>query len=529
MNKINLAGLPPEIIAYITKLESQVQEQSTKIENQKVRIDNLMTMLANFQKTLYGQSSEKSRYVLGTDSNQLALFNEAEVEANRNALEPQKVTVSGHTRKAKRTKEELAAELPVVEILCELNEEEQICEECGGKLRKLGREIVREELEIIPAQVRVLRYIRQNYVCEDCEKDTGFATIVKAPTPKPVIKRSLASASTVAHVIYQKYVNGMPLNRQEKDWACQGVTLSRATLANWVIRAATDWLRPLWETMKAYLLKQAVISADETVIQVLKEEGKSPTSESRMWVYCSGNTGNPPVVLYEYQPTRSGEHARRFLEGFRGMLQTDGYAGYNKVAYVTRCGCWAHLRRKYEEAMPKKGAIEGSAAAIGFQYCNRLFDIEAELENLTADERKKQRQEQSRPVLEAYWAWVETVKPLEGSKLGEAITYSINQKEALCEFLNDGRIEISNNRAEQKIKPFVTGRKAWLFADTKKGAQSSAIAYSIVESAKANKINPYMYLVHIFQTMPGLDFKNDSTVLERLMPWSPELPDYCRL
>lgn len=235
MNKINLAGLPPEIIAYITKLESQVQEQSTKIENQKVRIDNLMTMLANFQKTLYGQSSEKSRYVLGTDSNQLALFNEAEVEANRNALEPQKVTVSGHTRKAKRTKEELAAELPVVEILCELNEEEQICEECGGKLRKLGREIVREELEIIPAQVRVLRYIRQNYVCEDCEKDTGFATIVKAPTPKPVIKRSLASASTVAHVIYQKYVNGMPLNRQEKDWACQGVTLSRATLANWVL------------------------------------------------------------------------------------------------------------------------------------------------------------------------------------------------------------------------------------------------------------------------------------------------------
>ncbi|MGI6449096.1 MAG: IS66 family transposase [Desulfitobacteriia bacterium] len=536
MSKIDLTGLSPEIIAYITKLESQVKEQSTQleiqtqtVEKQKVRIDKLMTMLANFQKTLYGQSSEKSKYVLGEDSNQLALFNEAEAEANRNAPEPTKVSVAGHTRKPKRTKEELVADLPVVDILCELDDEEQVCGKCGSELRELGIETVREELEIIPAQIRVLRYKRQSYVCKRCEKDTGYATIVKAPTPAPVIKRSLASASTVAHVMYQKYINGMPLNRQEKDWAYQGVMLSRATLANWVIRAATDWLMPLWETMKCYLLKEAVISADETVIQVLKEEGKTPTSESRMWVYCSGNTGNPPVVLFEYQPTRSGEHARRFLEGFDGMLQTDGYGGYNKVPGVTRCGCWAHLRRRYEEAMPKKGAVEGSTAAVGFEYCNRLFAIEAELEKLTPDERKIQRQEQSRPVLEAYWAWLETVNPLRGSKLGDAITYSVNQKEALCEFLNDGRIEISNNRAENALRPFVNGRKAWLFADTKKGAQSSAIVYSIVESAKANKINPYMYLVHIFQKMPSLDFKNDPGLLEDLMPWSPKLPDYCRL
>jgi transposase len=232
-----------------------------------------------------------------------------------------------------------------VEILCELDEEKLDCEECGGKMRVLGKETAREELEIIPAQVRLLRYIRYSYVCQSCEQETGEATIVKAPTPAPVIKRSLASASTVAHVMYQKYVNGMPLYRQEKDWANQGIVLPRATLANWIIRSANDWLVPLWENMKAHLLKQPVIHADESVIQVLKEEGKKPSSESRMWLYCSGNTATEPVVLYEYQPTRSGEHARRFLEGFHGFLQTDGYNGYDKVPNVTRCGCWAHYPR----------------------------------------------------------------------------------------------------------------------------------------------------------------------------------------
>lgn len=254
MEKINLEGVSPKIISYITRLETQLTEQSTQlqvqsqtVESQKVRINQLMNRLANFQKALYGQSSEKSKYVLGEDTQQLSLFNEAEAEANRNAPEPDKVAVAGHTRKAKRTKEELAADLPVVEILCDLEEEQRVCEKCGSELRLLGKETVREELEIIPAQVRLLRYIRHSYVCKNCEKETGEATIVKAPTPVPVIKKSLASASTVAHVMYQKYVNAMPLSRQEKDWANQGVVLSRATLANWVIRAATDWLLPLWK------------------------------------------------------------------------------------------------------------------------------------------------------------------------------------------------------------------------------------------------------------------------------------------
>jgi transposase len=521
MEKIDLTELSPEVTEYISRLETQLQEQ-------QVRIDRLMDMLAKSQKAMYGQSSEKSKYVIGEDNNQLSLFNEAEAESNRQAPEPDKVSIAGHVRKARRTREELAADAPVVEIICELDEEKLVCGECGGKMRVLGKEPVREELEIIPAQVRLLRYIRYSYVCESCEKETGEATIVKAPVPAPVIKRSLASSSTVAHVMYQKYVNGMPLYRQEKDWANQGIVLSRATLANWIIRSATDWLAPLWETMKSHLLNQAVVHADETVIQVLKEEGKKPSSESRMWVYCSGHTGTTPVVLFEYQPTRSGEHARRFLAGFHGYLQTDGYSGYDKVPNVTRCGCWAHLRRKYQEAMPKNGVIEGSTAAVGFEYCNQLFAIEKDLVNLTPEERKLKRQEWSKPVLEAYWLWLSTVNVLKGSRLAEAITYSENQRISLGTFLEDGRVELSNNRAENAIRPFVIGRKGWLFADTTKGAGASAVVYSIVETAKANGLNVYMYLVHILSKMPATDFKTDPSLLEDLMPWSQKLPDYCR-
>jgi len=247
---IDVRGLSPEVTEYISRLENQVQEQSKTVESQKIRIDRLMDILAKFQKTMYGQSSEKNRYVLGEDNDQISLFNEAEAESKRHAPEPDKVSITGHVRKAKRTKEELAANVPIVEILCELDEEKLDCEECGGKMRVLGKETAREELEIIPAQVRLLRYIRYSYVCQSCEQETGEATIVKAPTPAPVIKRSLASASTVAHVMYQKYVNGMPLYRQEKDWANQGIVQASNTATS-CLQLRKTWNSSLPKNVKS--------------------------------------------------------------------------------------------------------------------------------------------------------------------------------------------------------------------------------------------------------------------------------------
>lgn len=223
MEMIDKSGLTPEQIEYITKLEKREVELTQTIEAQKIRINNLMDILAKSQKAMFGSSSEKSRYVLGEDSNQISLFNEAEREANSNAEEPTVETmVKAHARKPKRTKEELAETLPVVEVICDLPEGENKCNICGGELCYLGKEHVRDEIEMIPAQVRVLRHVRYNYVCKECEKETGDANIIKSPVPSPVMKRSLTSPSSVAYTMYQKYVNHMPLNRQESDWKNQG-------------------------------------------------------------------------------------------------------------------------------------------------------------------------------------------------------------------------------------------------------------------------------------------------------------------
>jgi len=527
MKKMNLNDTKNNTISYINELEKKVTEQEKALQEQQMRIDKLQEMLAKSQKALYGQSSEKSRYVLG-EMDQLSMFNEAEKEADKKAPEPTEEQVISFVRKPKRTKEEIAKDLPVIEVVCDLNEEEKACISCGSELRVLGKEEVRTELVIIPAQMRVLKYVRLNYVCTDCEKQTGFATIMKSPVPAPVIKHSLASPSSVAHVMYQKYVNAVPLYRQEKDWANMGFALGRNTLANWIIRPTNDWLVPLYERMKKVLVQSNVIHADETVVQVLKEKDKSPSSESRMWVYCSGSYEKTPMVLYEYRPTRSGEHARRFLNGFHGFLQTDGFSGYVKVTDVIHCGCWAHLRRKFQDAMPKTDCIVGSSAAIGFEYCNKLFAIERTLASLTSNERHLERQKQSKPVCEAFYAWVETVIAVSGSKLYEAVTYAIHQKKALCAFLEDGCVELSNNRAENAIRPFVIGRKNWLFSDTVRGADASAVVYSIVESAKINNLNIYGYLLHLLTVLPSLDFKKNPELLNEYLPWSETLPSICK-
>lgn len=527
MQNIDFNGLSPEQIEYISSLEKQTDELTKAVKSQQLRIEQLMDLLKKSQKAMYGQSSEKRCYVLDEDNGQISLFNEAEVEANNKAEEPSVQTiVSSHTRKPKRTREELAESVPVVEVVFDIDEDKRTCDICNSNLRYLGKEHVRDELEIIPAQVRVLRHVRFNYVCTVCEKETGDANIVKASVPAPVMKRSLASPSTVAYVMYQKYANGMPLYRQEKDWANQGVTLSRATLSNWIIRPSHEWLEPMYHAMKKQLLTEPLIHADETVLQVLKEEGRKATTESRMWVYTSGRSPTP-TVLYEYQPTRSGQHARRFLEGFSGYLHTDGYSGYNSVPDVIHCGCWAHLQRKFEEAMPKGADVNNSKAAVGYDYCNSLFGMEKKWAELTFENRYEERLRHAKPILDEFWQWVSLLNPLQNSNLGKAVTYAMNQKESLNNFLLDGHIELSNNRAENAIRPYVTGRKNWLFADTTRGAKASAIVYSIIESAKANQLNPYMYLVCLLSKLPSLkELTQDS--LAPYLPWSSELPSWCR-
>ena len=335
------------------------------------------------------------------------------------------------------------------------------------------------------------------------------------------MKHSLASPSTVAYIMTQKYVDGLPLARQEKIWAREGISLSRATMANWVIQCSQTWLKPLYKHMKQELLTHSVIHADETVVQVLKEDGKPATSESRMWLYASAALLRHQVRIFEYQPDRSGKRPESFLKGFTGHLVTDGYSGYNHVAKVTHCGCWAHARRKWREAMPDGATVKTSKAAVGFQYCNKLFTEERKCAPYQPKYRQEYRQNRELPILEEYYAWLKTVHPEKGSKLEEAVRYSLNQKQHLMAYLDNGEVPISNNLAENAIRPFTLGRKNWLFCDTPKGAEASAIVYSMVESAKANGIEPFAYLQHVLLQLPYFGRSHSHEELESLMPWAP--------
>lgn len=509
--------------AEVAVLESKIQEQQAQIEELKRKLDHMNEVFANAQRARFGQSSEKVSYVMSED--QISLFNEAEKEQDHKAEEPteETFTVKAHARKKKRTLEEMTANLPEKEILLELPEDQRICGKCGGKFKPIGKKFVRHELQVIPRQVKLLAYYTVTYACDHCEKDTGFAHIANVKPPVPLMKHSLASPSSVADVMAKKYADGLPLARQEKIWAREGVELSRATMSNWVIQCAQTWLKPLYKHMKQQLLTQSVIHADETVVQVLKEDNKPATSESRMWLYASGEYSKQHIRIFEYQPDRSGKRPESFLRGFTGCLVTDGYAGYNQVAKVTHCGCWAHMKRKWREAMPDGATVKTSKAAVGFQYCNKLFSLEKKCANLKDKYRKEYRQNFILPILEEYFCWVNTLNPEKGSKLADAVTYAKNQKAALTAFVEHGDVPISNNLAENAIRPFAVGRKNWLFCDTVKGAESSAIVYSMVETAKANGLDPYDYLLYALSALPYYGKSISHEMLETAMPWSHEV------
>lgn len=408
----------------------------------------------------------------------------------------------------------------------DIAEDERICPDCGGALHRIGQD-VRRELEIIPAQIKVVEHQRAVYACRHCEHHSDHTPIVKAAMPEPVIKGSIASPSLAAHIINQKYVMHMPLYRQEQAFLREGVSLSRQTMANWIISVAMLWLVPLYDLMKAELLSREVIHADETTCQVLHEPGKKANTNSYMWLYSTSGEAERPIVIYEYQATRSSAHPKRFLSGWEGYLHTDGYSGYHNLPpEITVVGCWAHLRRKLtdaykslDEEQRKKSVIPEALDRIG-----ALFHFETLWKDLDAVERQKLRLEKSKPLAEAFFTWLESLGALPKSPLGKAVTYARDQRRWLMNFYLDGRLELSNNRIENSVRPFAVGRRNWLFCNTQKGAQASSVVYSIIETAKANHLKPYEYLNFLFEALPN----STSSRLPSLLPWGDAIPDYCR-
>jgi len=507
----------------IAELENRIAE----LQQENKRLHDTVDYLT---RKLFGRSSEKTAALT---SGQFSLFDEAEVEADPRAPEPDlKEVQSWRRKKYKGQRKELLKDIPHEKKLAKLAEEDMFCETCETPLKPVGEEFVRTEIEYIPAQVRVIDYYRETYECRTCRRN-GEPYMEKSPMPAPVILHSMASPSTVAWVMHQKFVNALPFYRQEKEWKTLGVNLSRATMANWIMAAARDWLIPVVDRMHEHLLRERYLHADETTIQVMNEEGRKNTTDSYMWVYSTGQHSKNQIRIFEYQPGRSGKYPREFLKGFKGYLHTDAYAGYGKVPDITRCMCWSHVRRKFVDSLPKD--IRGSDATLpgkGIKFCNALFAIEDELVDLSGEARKVERLKREGPVLEAFWAWVNSVKANGGimpnSKLSDALNYALNHKDDLTNYLEDGDCSISNNLAENSIRPFTVGRRNWLFSGSPMGASSSAAVYSIVETAKANGLSPYKYLNFIFTGLPGVLFKQYPEFLEDFLPWSPEVQESCK-
>lgn len=514
----------------IDELTQLVDRKSDVISAQKNRIHALEELLRLSKIKRFAPSSEQSQ--------QASLFDEAEVEAaialetavDATEEEVRAEALESDANEPPKTRQKpgrkpFSSALPREQIFITLSDAEK-----AGAIDTFFTK-VREELDIIPAQVRILEYLQEKAVFMEPVQGEQQRRITAAALPKHPVPGAMGSINLMCFVLIAKYGDGLPLYRQESILARYGGELSRATLANWVIALARQ-LQPLIHLLRAHQHTGALIQADETRVQVLKEPGRAATSDKYMWVTLGGPPGQPSV-LFDYDPSRSQEVPLRLLEGFQGYLQTDGYAGYNAACIannITQLGCWDHARRKFKDAQaaqPK--VIKGkphppSKADRMLSFINTLYLIERQIKEFSADEKYQHRQAQSLPVLNKIKTYLEDNQHQvpKDSLTGKAMTYLRHQWEKLTVYCRHGDLNISNILAENAIRPFVIGRKAWLFSDTPKGAHASAIHYSLIETAKANDWEPYDYLNQVLKALPYADTVEK---LEALLPWNIKKPN----
>lgn len=503
------------------KLLNIIEEKDRKIAELEQQIEWFMVQIRLAKHKQFGVSSEQA------DDIQMSIFNEAKSTTDLTEPEPEFTQVKTHYRKRTRLiTDKLPDDLPVEVIEHKLPEEERVCQDCCGELHTMGRE-TREELKIIPAKAVITRHVRHIYSCRNCEDTSDHVPMVKADIPEPVIKGGFAAPETIAHIAVQKFMMASPLYRQEQEWKQNGIQLSRQTMSNWLIKACEDWLEPIYKEMKRRLCEHNVLHADETVLQVLKEPGKTAQSKSYMWLYRTSGEAKHQIVLYDYQPDRKHTHPEKFLKNFTGYLHSDGYSGYHKLPdNITIVGCWAHLRRKLFDALKTlpKEKQSNSNAAKGVAYCDKLFHFEKQFSLVTPGNRLKERERLSKPLMDEFFNWMEHLNALPKTLLGKAAHYAKSQRKYLERYVLDGRLEISNNRAERSIKPFVIGRKNWIFNNTSSGARASALYYSLIVTARENGLNPFEYLSWIFINAPNLGKPGYVSTIDDFLPGSAALP-----
>lgn len=533
MSRENLIELMKLMKEQSAKKDTEIQLLKDKQKELEFMNAMLSDRLALARRKQFGSSSEK--YAEGYE--QMDLFNEAEASADPEAEEPtfEEVHPSSYKRK-KRTgkKEEDLSDFEVTETIeYKLAGEDRYCPECGKKYKIVTKETVKR-LKFVPAKFEVVEEVTYVYSCPEC----GF---MKRPekTPPLVSGGSIATPSLVAGIMNAKYVNGMPLARQEREFARYNLNLSTKTMANWIIGCANRYLKPLYDRMKEEFLKSRYIHCDETRIQVIGEPDQKGTTQNWMWVYLADEySESPRMALFDYERTRSGYHPVKFLDGrFHGYLTCDGYQAYHGLDdSITVTGCFTHARRRFDAALTalkKDFTREQLKETVAYNAMTRigiLYKVEELIRNKTPEERYEERQKQSRPVVDALFEWLHSMEDSvdRSSLIGDAILYTLNQEPYLRRYLDDGHLSIDNNSAERAIKNFAVGRRNWLFAKSIRGADASAVVYSITETALLSGLKPYVYLTYVLDQIRQMGSFPKPDELERLLPWSDDLPEEFR-
>ena len=518
--------------SFLIQLLLQQQEQLNALtkelhaSNEKMQL--LMEQVILGKQNRFGRSSEKMedtsqicfREVNGT----IVFFNEAEAVCDLNAAEPEDLELKSPKQpKRKGKKEADLSGLPVRRIDHYLSAEE-LEAEFGVRGWKQLPDAISRKYHFVPAKVEVEEHHIGVYASKTDEH------MVKADHPKALLHGSLVSPSLGAAIINGKYVNAVPLYRLEQEFQRYGLQITRQNMANWCIRLAEEYLSILYDYLHKELYFYHVIQADETPVLV-NHDGRKAGSKSWMWVYRSGHLyQKQQIVLYEYQQTRNASHPREFLKGYDGICVTDGYQVYHtlekELEELTIAGCWVHCRRRFDEALkliPKSYQKESNTFLL-MKQIQAIYREEGKLKDLSSDERLKQRQAVIKPLVDAFFAYLKTINVSKKDKFGDAVGYALNQEKYLRVFLTDGDVPIDNNASERAIRGFCIGKKNWQMIDTIHGAKSSAIIYSIVETAKANNLKPFDYVQHLLEEMPKHMDDRDCSFLENLLPWSEKLP-----
>ena len=490
----------------VAKLKNEVEDLREKLAKRDAQVESLKEQIRLFLHRKFAPSSEK------VSPDQHALFNEAESIIEEEPSEAETTKVKSHERQCK-PRVSIPEALPREDIIHDISDEDKICPQDGTALELIGSDDL-EQLDIIPAQIKVIRHRRLKYACPCCEGHIKTA----ARSVKLPIEKSIASPGLLAYVAIQKYCDALPLYRQSGMFKRIGIELDRTNLANWMVKVG-DLVQPLIDSLQSYLQRQALVHLDETTLQVLDEPGRAAQSKSYLWLIACFN--DQPALLYRYSPSRSQETPNALLSAQTMAIMVDGYEGYQpacKDNNIVRLGCWAHARRKFidvEKSLPK-GKI--GKANVALSEIKKLYAIETATKHDPPGKRYKIRQEKAKPILGKLKKWLDksllTVPP--ESALGKALVYLANQWSRLVAYIEDGSYPIDNNAAERSIRPFTIGRKNWLFAKSQAGARASANIYSLVETAKANGFNPYDYLRYVLAAIPNLEGKS----VEGLLPWN---------